>query len=53
MRAKGKAPNVFTAPERVEPVADIPEGRWVETPASLAPVRAVLEQERIVWRYWY
>ena len=40
MLGEGKDPKVSSAPERVEPVADIPEGRWVETPASQAPVRA-------------
>ena len=43
MLGKGKDPKVSSAPEKVEPVADIPEGRWVETLASQAPVRAVLE----------
>ena len=49
MLAKGKAPNVFTALAREEPVVHNPEGRWVETPASQAPVRAVWEE--MLWRY--
>ncbi len=28
MPAKGKAPKVLIALARVEPVADLPEGRW-------------------------
>jgi len=33
MLAKGKAPKVFTAAARREPVADLPEGRWAARPA--------------------
>ena len=40
MLGKGKDPKVSSAPERVEPVADIPEGRGSARSLSQVPLRA-------------